>query len=64
MIVRYALFETQQILTGIVSWMDHPRDLLLVINQFRDEMPRPIVGIGHSFGGCHLYVSKVPGEDS
>ncbi|KAJ5651932.1 hypothetical protein N7507_009358 [Penicillium longicatenatum] len=33
------------------SWMDHPRDLFLMINQFRDQMPRPIVGLGHSFGG-------------
>ncbi|KAJ6114548.1 toxin biosynthesis protein-like protein [Penicillium sp. IBT 16267x] len=27
------------------SWMDFSRDL------FRDQMPRPIVGLGHSFGG-------------
>ncbi|OJI81626.1 hypothetical protein ABZX51_002087 [Aspergillus tubingensis] len=33
------------------SWMDHPRDLLLMINHFRDQMPRPLVGVGHSFGG-------------
>ncbi|KAJ6024239.1 toxin biosynthesis protein-like protein [Penicillium herquei] len=33
------------------SWMDHSRDLFLMINQFRDQMPRPLVGIGHSFGG-------------
>ncbi|PYH94541.1 hypothetical protein BO71DRAFT_483702 [Aspergillus ellipticus CBS 707.79] len=33
------------------SWMDHPRDLLLLINHFRTEMPRPLIGIGHSFGG-------------
>ncbi|KAJ5549322.1 hypothetical protein N7513_006556 [Penicillium frequentans] len=33
------------------SWMDHPRDLFLMINHFRDQMPRPIVGLGHSFGG-------------
>ncbi|RAK95983.1 alpha/beta-hydrolase [Aspergillus ibericus CBS 121593] len=36
------------------SWMDHPRDLLLMINHFRDQMPRPLVGIGHSFGGTIL----------
>ncbi|PYI03027.1 hypothetical protein BO78DRAFT_410128 [Aspergillus sclerotiicarbonarius CBS 121057] len=34
------------------SWMDHSRDLLLLINHFRDQMPRPLVGIGHSYGGC------------
>ncbi|KAB8218153.1 hypothetical protein BDV33DRAFT_232339 [Aspergillus novoparasiticus] len=32
------------------SWMDHPRDLFLMINHFRDEIPRPLVGLGHSFG--------------
>ncbi|KAL1964663.1 hypothetical protein VTN77DRAFT_6689 [Rasamsonia byssochlamydoides] len=36
------------------SWFDHPRDLLHLINLKRHEMPRPIVGIGHSFGGAHL----------
>ncbi|KAJ5722819.1 toxin biosynthesis protein-like protein [Penicillium malachiteum] len=33
------------------SWMDHARDLFLIINHFHDQMPRPLVGIGHSFGG-------------
>ncbi|PYH91593.1 hypothetical protein BO71DRAFT_385251 [Aspergillus ellipticus CBS 707.79] len=33
------------------SWMDHPHDLLLMINQFRSQMSRPLVGIGYSFGG-------------
>lgn len=41
----------------LASWLDHPRDLLHFINLKRDEMPRPIVGIGHSFGGAQLYVS-------
>ncbi|KAF7924912.1 hypothetical protein EAE99_006389 [Botrytis elliptica] len=41
-------------LSNDYSWMDHSRDLLLMINQFRKEMPRPIVGIGHSFGGCQI----------
>nr|KMM68109.1 hypothetical protein CPAG_04441 [Coccidioides posadasii RMSCC 3488] len=36
------------------SWFDHPRDLLHLINLKREEMPRPIVGIGHSMGGGHL----------
>ena len=39
------------------SWFDHPRDLLNLVNLKRDEMPRPIVGIGHSMGGAHLLVS-------
>ena len=35
--------------------MDHPRDLLHMINHFR--MPMPLIGIGHSLGGnmlCNL----------
>ncbi|KAI1758393.1 Alpha/beta hydrolase family-domain-containing protein [Xylaria castorea] len=32
------------------SWHDHSRDLLHLTNVFRAEMPRPIVGVGHSFG--------------
>jgi len=34
--------------------MDHPRDLFLMVNHFRKEMKRPIIGIGHSFGGAQL----------
>ncbi|KAJ2904678.1 Abhydrolase domain-containing protein [Zalerion maritima] len=33
------------------SWFDHARDLLHMVNHFRASMPRPIVGVGHSFGG-------------
>ncbi|KAJ5169511.1 uncharacterized protein N7500_002294 [Penicillium coprophilum] len=36
------------------SWFDHPRDLLHLVNVKRAEMPRPIVGIGHSLGGAQL----------
>ncbi|KAJ5682578.1 hypothetical protein N7462_005743 [Penicillium macrosclerotiorum] len=36
------------------SWFDHGRDLLYMINKFRDEMPRPIVGVGHSMGAGQL----------
>ncbi|KAI6798278.1 toxin biosynthesis protein-like protein [Hortaea werneckii] len=36
------------------SWLDHPRDLFLMVNHFRREMKRPIVGIGHSMGGNNL----------
>ncbi|KFX91528.1 hypothetical protein V490_05859 [Pseudogymnoascus sp. VKM F-3557] len=36
------------------SWLDHPRDLLHMINHFRKEMPLPLFGIGHSFGGNNL----------
>ena len=27
-----------------------------MINHFRDDMPQPIVGIGHSIGGAQLSV--------
>ncbi|KAF2770826.1 hypothetical protein EJ03DRAFT_350112 [Teratosphaeria nubilosa] len=36
------------------SWMDHPRDLFLMVNHFRSEMKRPLIGIGHSMGGNNL----------
>ena len=36
------------------SWLDHARDLLHLTNTFRAEMPRPLVGIGHSFGASIL----------
>ncbi|KAJ5905527.1 Abhydrolase domain-containing protein mpaH [Penicillium subrubescens] len=36
------------------SWFDHPRDLLHLVNVKRAEMPRPIIGVGHSMGGAHL----------
>ncbi|KAJ5652580.1 alpha/beta-hydrolase [Penicillium longicatenatum] len=36
------------------SWMDHSRDLMQMINQFRDQMPRPLIGIGHSAGGAQI----------
>jgi pimeloyl-ACP methyl ester carboxylesterase len=34
--------------------MDHVRDLLRMVDCFRTEMPRPLVGIGHSMGGNQL----------
>ena len=36
------------------GWFDHSRDLLHLINLKRDQMPRPIMGIGHSMGGAQL----------
>ncbi|KAL3458898.1 Alpha/beta hydrolase family-domain-containing protein [Aspergillus heterothallicus] len=36
------------------SWFDHARDLLHLINLHQDEMPHPIIGIGHSMGGMQL----------
>jgi hypothetical protein len=40
------------------AWSDHARDLLHMVNVFRDQMPRPLVGIGHSFGAnCLTHLS-------
>ncbi|OQE21613.1 hypothetical protein PENFLA_c014G09487 [Penicillium flavigenum] len=36
------------------SVFDHPRDILHMVNQFGHEMPRPIIGIGHSMGATQL----------
>ena len=36
------------------SPFDYPRDLLHMINLFREEFPSPIVGIGHSMGATAL----------
>ncbi|KAI2628848.1 alpha/beta-hydrolase [Hypoxylon sp. NC1633] len=36
------------------SWHDHARDLLHMTNVFRAEMPRPLIGLGHSFGAAVL----------
>lgn len=37
-----------------VSWDDHARDLLYLVNFFRDQMVPPILGIGHSMGAAQL----------
>lgn len=36
------------------SLSDFARDILHLVNLKRDEMPRPIIGLGHSMGGNHL----------
>jgi pimeloyl-ACP methyl ester carboxylesterase len=36
------------------SLADYARDILHLINVKRAEMPRPIIGIGHSMGGQYL----------
>ncbi|PYH29273.1 toxin biosynthesis protein [Aspergillus neoniger CBS 115656] len=36
------------------NWLDHGRDLLFVINQLQDQIPQPLVGVGHSMGGMQL----------
>ena len=36
------------------NWYDHARDLLALVNHFRADIQRPIVGLGHSFGATIL----------
>ncbi len=36
------------------SWWDNTRDLAALIDQKRDEMPQPLVGVGHSMGAAQL----------
>lgn len=48
----YILNETK--LADGVSWDDHPRDLLHTINILRDQMPPPLIGVGHSMGAAQL----------
>lgn len=45
-------FSLNPPLPAPASWMDHARDLLHLTNVFRASMPRPLIGLGHSFGGC------------
>ena len=40
--------------TRWIPAFDHSRDLLHMINHFREEMPQPIVGVGHSMGAGQL----------
>ncbi|KAL3480180.1 Alpha/beta hydrolase family-domain-containing protein [Aspergillus californicus] len=37
-----------------INWYDHSRDLLHMVNHFRDEIPRPIIGVAHSMGCAQL----------
>lgn len=49
------LFRYQNLANWLIAcWFDHSRDLLFLVNQFQDEMPHPIIGIGHSMGGTHM----------
>ncbi|KAL3482032.1 toxin biosynthesis protein [Aspergillus californicus] len=44
----------ERLLGNDPSWMDHSRDVLHMINHFRDEMPQPLMGVGHSMGTTQL----------
>ncbi|GKZ71936.1 hypothetical protein AnigIFM50267_007982 [Aspergillus niger] len=46
--------QNENIMGNETSWFDHARDLLHMINHFREDMPRPIMGVGHSAGGSQL----------
>ncbi|RDW84882.1 hypothetical protein BP6252_02472 [Coleophoma cylindrospora] len=35
-------------------WFDHSRDLLHLVNHFRKQITRPILGIGHSMGAAQM----------
>lgn len=49
----------EELLGNDPNWNDHPRDLLHLINMKRDQMPRPLFGIGHSMGGNHLFATPI-----
>jgi hypothetical protein len=42
------------VLSLLANWYDHSRDLLHMVNHFRDEIPRPIVGVAHSMGCAQM----------
>ncbi|KAF5599267.1 host-specific AK-toxin Akt2 [Fusarium pseudoanthophilum] len=44
----------EKVLGNDLSWFDHARDLMNLINQHQRDIPHPIVGIGHSMGGTQL----------
>ncbi|KAE8377280.1 Alpha/beta hydrolase family-domain-containing protein [Aspergillus bertholletiae] len=44
----------ERILGDDPSWMDHARDLLGLVYRYQNDMPHPIIGIGHSMGGVQL----------
>jgi pimeloyl-ACP methyl ester carboxylesterase len=59
MTVRYVIsdkpkLQSRRSNTFVADWRDHGRDLLTMINQFQDQFPQPIIGIGHSMGGMQL----------
>lgn len=55
-VCTHLIHESRFTYNETASWFDHPRDLLHLVNVKRAEMPRPIVGVGHSMGGAHLSV--------
>ncbi|KAJ0422847.1 Alpha/beta hydrolase family-domain-containing protein [Aspergillus carlsbadensis] len=45
----------ERVLGDDPSWFDHSRDLLLMVNHFREQIQPPIVGIAHSFS-CAQFI--------
>ncbi|OJJ42300.1 hypothetical protein ASPZODRAFT_105474 [Penicilliopsis zonata CBS 506.65] len=41
------------------TWSDNSRDILHMVSHFRTEMPRPILGIGHSAGAGALILASL-----
>ena len=41
------------------DYSDHSRDLLHMVNVFRNEMPEPIVGLGHSMGSISIILLSI-----
>lgn len=39
------------------GWFDHARDLLLMMNHFRENMQPPFVGLAHSMGCANMYTA-------
>lgn len=48
------LIDAHLLRLKVASWWDHGRDLMFLINQYQDDIPHPIMGIGHSVGAAHL----------
>ncbi|KAJ5155771.1 toxin biosynthesis protein [Penicillium capsulatum] len=44
----------EEIQSDTTNWYDHSRDLLHMVNHFREEFPRPIIGVAHSMGCAQL----------
>ncbi|KAG5789448.1 hypothetical protein H9Q69_011488 [Fusarium xylarioides] len=52
--VNQELLTREFLATIVISWFDHARDLMNLINQHQRDIAHPIVGIGHSMGGTQL----------
>lgn len=60
MTVSSPLSRRASALSRLASWFDGGRDVVQMINHFRDDMPHPIIGVGHSLGAAQLCVPNSP----